>query len=135
MEIEKTRPCAQCLRATAQKLRPTKTGAAWTCTVCDTVGTSYTFDDMKRLLSAASAPMPARAPATAPESSPRAARAPRVFIEGANAAEVELDPQFVQKHLELIGELPKVGGSVYTSLPGVPGRLGAIPYGKVTRIE
>ena len=135
MELEKTRPCAQCLRATAQKLRPTATGAAWTCTACDKVGDTYTFSDMKRILSAASAPMPNRAPAAAPESAPRTPQLPRVFIEGANAAEVEPDPQFVQKHLELIGELPKVGGSVYTSLPGVPGRLGAIPYGKVTRIE
>lgn len=128
MELSKERRCNTCANTTAQVLRPCSTGATWTCGACGATTATYTHADMQKLLAAASdaLPRPTRLPST---------EGVRVFIEGANAQEVELDGQFVKKHVELMGELPKVGGSVYTALPGIPGRLGAIPYGKVTRIE
>lgn len=128
LEVAKIRPCTPCGRETSQGLVATKTGAEWRCKTCGGVSASYSRGDMQRILRTASEALPAPPPASVPDGTV-------VFLEGPAGQEIELDAQFLRKHVEIMGELPKVGGSIYTSLPGIPGRLGAVPYGKVTRIE
>lgn len=59
----------------------------------------------------------------------------RVFIEGSDGEEQELDPRFVRMHAEATGELPLVGEPLARRVAGLPHPVNIITYGKVVRVE
>lgn len=59
----------------------------------------------------------------------------RVFIEGSDGEEQELDPRFVHMHAEATGELPLVGEPLARRVSGLPHPVNIITYGKVVRVE
>lgn len=131
-KVEKTFRCSTCKKDTAHTLEPIPTGAEWVCTDCKSVLTKYSRDDMQRVVFAVAKALGGATTAPTHSDLPDTTDL-RVFIEGASGP-VELDPRFVQRHVELVGKLPRVGEPLYTSYPGLPAPFSVVPYGKVVRL-
>jgi hypothetical protein len=124
------RPCPTCGTTTSQTLEPTPEGAGWVCRAAGEghLTSTYSPDDMISLLRTAAAKLPKR------EETPRPSTAGlRVFLEHASG-EMELDPKFVEDHVELARALPEVGKPMLMRVRGLPA-VYTLPYGKVVRIE
>lgn len=75
---------------------------------------------------AATPPDPSRLPSTSNI---------KVYLDNGAEAPIELAPQFVEQHVRVTGELPKIGEPMYTTLKNLPPALCRVPYGKVVKIE
>ena len=129
-DINKTLPCLRCGDKTTHKLVPSKKGASWQCSSCNTEVLGYTHEDMRKIVQEKFFNL---------KNNPVKIDVPeglKVFLKhhGEGPDEMEAAQHSVNTHVEITGELPKVGKPMFAKPQGAHPMM-AIPFGEVVRIE
>lgn len=130
IEVKRDRKCIQCGCTTPQQLIATAKGCSWKCLSCNYELPAYTFTQMQEIVQKKLGNRKDVPKVEVPEGY-------RVFMQhhGPGADEKEISLVDIKKHVELCGELPKVGKPLLAPSQGLLGSFFAVPYGEVTRIE
>jgi len=130
--MNRTMPCLKCAANTTHTLTPSDKGASWQCTICANQVLGYTREDMMKIVSERIFGVP---------EDPKTIDVPedlKVYIEYSTdesmAKEALVDSRTVKSHIEVTGQIPKVGKPLMHKVPGAPKQV-AIPFGKVVRVE
>lgn len=128
--VNKTQPCLKCGTNTTQTLAPSPKGASWKCNSCNSEVLGYTHQDMMKIVSEKVFGLrKTQKKVDVPEGL-------KVFLKhhGEGPDEMEAAEHSVKTHIEITGELPKVGGQMFTKPTGAHPMM-AVPYGEVVRVE